>query len=146
MNTAKLLTAILLLAFAATATQAAERHPRADDRGKPHVVKRAKHPLPRDTYFHRHGYERLQIPPGHYPPPGACRIWYPGRPAGHQPPAGPCARLDRRVPPGAWLIRHPAGYPDHVQVNVYSEHRRGGILIIGEFEIGSGTLVRIVLD
>ena len=29
------------------------------------------------TYFHEHGYTRLNIPRGHYPPPGECRIWYP---------------------------------------------------------------------
>jgi len=26
------------------------------------------------------------IPPGHMPPPGKCRIWYPNRPPGQQPP------------------------------------------------------------
>jgi|GEM_PF-3176899 len=25
-----------------------------------------------DSYFHEHGYTRLDIPPGHYPPPGEC--------------------------------------------------------------------------
>ncbi len=46
-----------------------------------------------------------KIPPGHMPPPGKCRIWYPGRPPGHQPPPGDCMELRRHVPPGAWLIR-----------------------------------------
>jgi hypothetical protein len=46
-----------------------------------------------------------KIPPGHMPPPGACRIWYPDRPPGHQPPPGDCRALERQVPPGAWLIR-----------------------------------------
>jgi hypothetical protein len=31
-----------------------------------------------------------RIPPGHLPPPGECRVWYPDRPAGHQPPPGRC--------------------------------------------------------
>lgn len=31
------------------------------------------------------------IPPGHLPPPGACRVWLPDRPPGHQPPATSCA-------------------------------------------------------
>lgn len=30
------------------------------------------------------------IPPGHYPPPGHCRDWYPDRPPGHQPPPYRC--------------------------------------------------------
>jgi len=45
------------------------------------------------------------IPPGHMPPPGKCRIWFPDRPPGHQPPPGDCWQLERQVPPGAWLIR-----------------------------------------
>lgn len=46
-----------------------------------------------------------EIPPGHLPPPGECRIWYEGRPPGQQPPPGDCHTLERQVPNGAWLIR-----------------------------------------
>jgi hypothetical protein len=46
-----------------------------------------------------------KIPPGHMPPPGKCRIWYPDLPPGQQPPPGECRDLQYRVPPGAWLIR-----------------------------------------
>ena len=49
-----------------------------------------------------HGYD---VPAGHLPPPGECRIWYPDRPAGHQPPPGICQDLEWQVPPGAALIR-----------------------------------------
>ena len=45
------------------------------------------------------------IPRGHLPPPGACRIWYPGTPPGHQPPPGSCRELRHHVPRGAWLVR-----------------------------------------
>lgn len=31
-----------------------------------------------------------RIPRGHLPPPGECRVWYPGRPSGHQPPPFRC--------------------------------------------------------
>jgi hypothetical protein len=47
----------------------------------------------------------VHIPPGHYPPPGACRVWYPDRPPGHQPPPGPCHVLRHQVPPGAVLVQ-----------------------------------------
>lgn len=30
----------------------------------------------------------IDIPPGHYPPPGSCRFWFPDRPPGQQPPPG----------------------------------------------------------
>ncbi len=46
----------------------------------------------------------VHIPPGHLPPPGMCRIWYPDRPPGHQPPPGDCAELQRQVPEGAVLV------------------------------------------
>jgi len=45
------------------------------------------------------------IPPGHMPPPGKCRIWLPGKPPGQQPPPGDCRELKHQIPPGAWLIR-----------------------------------------
>jgi hypothetical protein len=91
------------------------------------------------SYFHRHGYTRLSIPPGHYPPPGECRVWYPDLPPGHQPPPGRCGHA---VPPGAWLIRHPEAMPDHVHVY---EPQRPEVLMVGEFEIGSGAFVRVVM-
>lgn len=46
-----------------------------------------------------------QVPPGHLPPPGECRVWYPDRPPGQQPPPGPCEVLQYQVPPGAFLVR-----------------------------------------
>lgn len=46
----------------------------------------------------------LPVPPGHLPPPGKCRLWFPDRPPGHQPPPGDCRVLRREVPPGAHLI------------------------------------------
>lgn len=94
------------------------------------------------SYFHEHGYTRLDIPPGHYPPRGECRLWYPERPAGRQPPPGKCGQ----APPGAWLIRHPEDRPGHVYVTVYEPRRPGDILVVGEFEIASGAFVRIVLE
>lgn len=46
----------------------------------------------------------FKIPPGHFPDPGSCRIWYPGRPPGQQPAQGACDVLDKRVPAEAYLV------------------------------------------
>lgn len=50
------------------------------------------------------GYRTLRVPRGHYPPPGACRVWYVGRPPGHQPPPVRCDRLYGRAPYGAFVL------------------------------------------
>jgi hypothetical protein len=50
------------------------------------------------------GYRSLRVPPGHYPPRGACRVWYAGRPPGRQPRATSCERLYGRVPYGAFIL------------------------------------------
>ena len=46
-----------------------------------------------------------EVPSGHLPPPGECRIWYPHRPPGQQPPPGNCHELQHRVPLGACLVQ-----------------------------------------
>jgi hypothetical protein len=49
-------------------------------------------------------YDGVEIPRGHLPPPGKCRIWFPDRPPGHQPKPGKCKKLRHRVPSGAYLV------------------------------------------
>src|SRR5918999_368234 len=49
----------------------------------------------------------LGIPEGHLPPPGECRVWYPGRPAGQQPPPGDCAEAEEVAPSGSWVLYRP---------------------------------------
>lgn len=45
------------------------------------------------------------VPPGHFPPLGACRIWLPELPPGRQSPPADCDELVTRVPPDAVLLR-----------------------------------------
>lgn len=96
-----------------------------------------------DSYFQRRGYSRLDIPQGHYPPPGECRIWFPDRPAGHQPPP---RKNCSQVPPGAWVIHHPADNLDHVQVTAYEVETPGEITAVGEFDIASGLFIRVIIE
>lgn len=84
----------------------------------------------------------LHIPPGHLPPPGSCRIWYPGRPPGHQPSPGDCAILTRRVPLGAWLISRPSGEREYVHVSVYDQSRLGVVIVIRVFDYATGRFIR----
>lgn len=59
---------------------------------------------PRQGVEVRRQGRHFRIPPGHYPPPGQCRIWDPELPPGQQAPPGPCPELDRRVPEGQVLV------------------------------------------
>ena len=98
---------------------------------------------PGRSWFHDHGYANLGIPDGHMPPPGECRIWFPGRPAGQQPPPGKCGALSRQVPAGAWLMRRPDGQPQQVDVTVYDQRRPGVALSVGIFDARTGSFIRI---
>lgn len=50
------------------------------------------------------GHGGLHIPPGHLPPPGECRIWYPGVPPGHQPPPLSCGEAYAWAPYGTVVV------------------------------------------
>lgn len=51
------------------------------------------------------GPRRLNgVPPGHFPPPGECRLWVPGRPPGQQARPTACSNLRGRVPAGAFIL------------------------------------------
>lgn len=147
MNTLKLLGLLVTLVLCGAGAAPADE--RKDESGKAKEHSSAadhRHDDDRDSYFHRQGHGRLDIPPGHYPAPGECRVWHPGRPPGHQPPPGKCDRLRAEVPPGAWLIHHPHDDPAHVHVIVYEDQRPGTIFVVGEFEIATGVFVRVVVD
>jgi hypothetical protein len=51
-------------------------------------------------------FEEMGIPKGHLPPPGECKVWFPGRPAGQQPPPQSCSSAILNRPPGAWIVTH----------------------------------------
>jgi hypothetical protein len=87
-------------------------------------------------------YEYFRIPPGHLPPPGECRIWYPDLPPGHQPPPGDCLDLQWQVPPGAWLIYGPTRGHDYFKVSVYDPEDPRVVVVIRFYEVGTGRLIR----
>lgn len=85
--------------------------------------------------------KRLGIPPGHLPPPGACRIWIPGTPPGRQSPPGDCAKLRSRVPAGAWLLHRDSDNPEEIEVFEYDE-KRPSVVVVRYFEASSGRHLR----
>ncbi len=94
-----------------------------------------------DIAIEEHGYA-LSIPPGHLPPPGECRIWYPGEPPGRQSPPGACSELARRVPPGAWLVHGPSDQYEDFVVEVYDEQRPGAVISIRYYDSEDGRFIR----
>lgn len=59
----------------------------------------------------------VDVPPGHRPARGECRLWYYDRPPGHQPAAEPCERFRRVRYDGAVVIDHtgrPISYRDRI--------------------------------
>lgn len=69
----------------------------------------------------------LNVPRGHYPPPGECRIWYPGRPAGQQPPPARCDRMVGRVPYGAFVLYNGRGWDTRYDWEGHERRTRGSV-------------------
>lgn len=92
---------------------------------------------------HAQSGKNLGIPPGHLPPAGECRIWYPGQPPGKQPPPGKCKSLKQKVPRGAWLLKTPGEKPDQVQVAVYAKERDQFVMEFRYYEASTGLFLRL---
>ena len=84
---------------------------------------------------------KLNIPPGHLPDPGQCRIWIPGTPPGHQPPPGDCAELAQQVPDGAWLISRASKKSKEFDCVVYEDDRPGVVLEIRIYSTKDGSFI-----
>lgn len=95
----------------------------------------------RSSPYFRDRYSRLDIPYGHYPPPGECRVWYPDRPPGQQPPPVDCRSL-RSVPRGAWLIRRPHDAAENVYISARGNPAQDIFDVVGIFDPATGQLLR----
>jgi hypothetical protein len=133
--------AITAPAVADPAKDEAHGHERKEHKGK-HRKAKDWESREADSYFHAHGYATLGIPPGHLPPPGTCRLWYPDRPPGHQPPPERCEYLRYHVPIGAWLVHRPKHKPKYVDVSVYDAYQPGLVISIGLFDVDTGAFLR----
>ena len=90
------------------------------------------------------GAETLAIPPGQLPPPGECRLWFPGRPPGRQPKARACSEVESAAPAGAWVLYRPSQDRRVVHVRYLDERRDGVVVWIRVFDASSGAFIRDV--
>ena len=86
-------------------------------------------------------HKDLHIPPGHFPPPGKCRVWVPGTPPGRQARPGDCATVAQQVPAGAWLLTRPADGSKYVEVSVYDEMKPGVVVEVHLYTADTGEFV-----
>jgi len=86
----------------------------------------------------------LSVPPGQLPPPGLCRVWFPGRPPGRQPKARPCAEVESGAPAGAWVLYRPSQDRTVVHVRYVDDRRAGVVVWIRVFDASSGAFIRDV--
>ena len=80
----------------------------------------------------------IGIPPGHFPPPGHCRVWHPGTPPGHQPPPGSCSVVERDIGPGDWLLYRPTDEKKVVRVSVFDTRSPGVRIAVRVYDYRTG--------
>jgi hypothetical protein len=94
--------AIILGGCGRSASAPAQRAPGGGGGGAPRTE--ASQPA-RDARAPARGPRHLDgVPPGHYPKPGECRLWVPGKPPGQQARATSCSSLRGNVPAGAFVL------------------------------------------
>jgi hypothetical protein len=81
----------------------------------------------------------LGIPEGHLPPPGECRVWYPGQPAGQQPPPQHCGEAEATAPASTWILYRPPEDKRVVHARVTHPERAGVIIRIDLYDAEKGT-------
>lgn len=69
---------------------------------------------------------RVHVPPGHFPPPGYCRVWHPGRPPGHQPRPFPCQR-HVEIPAGAFLLYNGTAWDGDYDWRAHARRHPGSV-------------------
>jgi hypothetical protein len=83
----------------------------------------------------------LGVPPGHFPPPGQCRVWMPGVPPGKQAACVPCNSIDGDVPLGALVLHRPSKEKGVVQVMEYDGVTTSMIVSVAWYDAVDGRLL-----
>ena len=85
---------------------------------------------------------KLDVPRGHLPDVGECRVWLPASPPGQQPKpkSRPCDGISNAAPAGSWVLYRPDARVVHVMV--IDARRAGAVIRTRVFDIETGQLVR----
>jgi hypothetical protein len=70
------------------------------------------------------------VPPGHYSPPGLCRLWYAGRPPGHQPRPTKCANLIGKIPAGAFILYNDKAWDTSYNWRTHARRHPGTVPVV----------------
>jgi len=86
----------------------------------------------------------LDVPRGHLPELGECRVWVPRIPPGRQakPKSRSCDGIAASAAAGTWILYRPADEPSLVHVRVVDPRRAGVVIRVRIFDIESDQLVR----
>ena len=84
----------------------------------------------------------LKVPPGHFPRPGECRLWFPDRPPGQQPAGGSCVGLGRIAPAGTWILYRPSNDRKVVHARVIDPKKDGVVVVVRVYDSKKGTYLR----
>jgi hypothetical protein len=84
----------------------------------------------------------LDIPPGHLPEIGECRVWIPGLPPGRQPRPKSRSCADIVAPAGSWIVYRPSQDRTVVHVRVIDARRANVVVRVRIFELDTKRLVR----
>ena len=69
----------------------------------------------------------VNVPKGHYPPPGQCRLWFEGRAAGRQPRPTKCQSLAGNVPSGAFILYNDKAWDTDYNWARHAQRKRGEV-------------------
>jgi len=90
------------------------------------------------------GTAKLDIPRGHHPDEGECRVWIPGTPPGRQakPKSRSCDGIAAAAPAGSWILYRPAGEPRLLHVRIVDPGRAGHVIRTLIYDVETNQFVR----
>lgn len=122
-----------------------DRPARRNDPGNPYSERvEPITPPPAPPADARPAVDPLDIPRGHLPDAGECRVWIPGTPPGQQDKtkSRACDGIAADAPAGSWIVYRPMAHVRHIHVRVVDPYRAGVVVRVRIFDIETSQLVR----